>query len=198
MKQTSVLILLIAAITGFSSCKKQLDLLPTDTFNEDNSFLTIEDIQLGVNEAYGRYGAYANDMYVSALVSDEAKMGSGNSGQGALTFRYQYGSNSTSGGDVIQAWSDYYAMIDQINRVLPHISSITVAPSDTARLQVLKGQLLALRAIGHFGLLQSYSNNYDPADPLGVPVMLTSDLLGQPARNTMGEVMGQIQSDLAD
>ena len=58
----------MAVVLGTSSCKKDLDQQPTDTFSESNAFLTLDDIQLGVNEAYGRYGAYANDMYTSALV----------------------------------------------------------------------------------------------------------------------------------
>jgi hypothetical protein len=56
--------------------------------------------------------------------------------------------------------------------------------------------MLAMRAIAHFGLLQSYCKNYDPADARGVPVMLVSNPLAKPARNTMGEVMAQIESDL--
>ncbi len=198
MKQKKYFFLLAAAIIAFSSCKKELDLQPTDTFNQNNAFLTMADIQLGVNGAYGRYGAYANDMYVSALVSDEGKLGADNSGQGALTYRYQYGSNNTSGGDVIGGWGAYYAVIDQVNRVLPYIPTVTATPAEEPRRAILKAQLLALRGISYFGLLQSYSKNYDPADPKGVPVVLESDPLAKPARNTMAEVMGRIETDLAE
>ena len=112
------------------SCKKQLDLQPTDTFSDANAFLTLNDIQLGTNAAYGRYGAYADDMYISALLSDEAKLGLDNAGQGALTYRYQYSSDPTTGGDVISAWGDFYALIDQVNRVLPFVSTVKATPSE--------------------------------------------------------------------
>lgn len=187
----------MAVVLGTSSCKKDLDQQPTDTFSENNAFLTLDDIQLGVNEAYGRYGAYANDMYTSALVSDEAKIGSGNSGQGALTYRYQYASDGTTGGDVTSAWGDYYTVIDQCNRVLAKVGTVTAAPSLEYRRNILKGQLLALRGISYFSLLESYAKKYDPADTKGVPVVLTSNPLQKPARNTMGEVMAQIETDLA-
>ena len=89
MKNTFILFLATVMILS-AGCTKDLDLQPTDTFSENNSFLTMEDVQLGANAVYGRYGTYANDMYVSAIVSDEAKLGADNSGQGALTYRYQY------------------------------------------------------------------------------------------------------------
>ena len=199
MKQKKYIILIIASLFMLGSCKKQLDLQPTDSFNEANAFLSMADVQQGAYGAYIRYGnSYLSDMYVSALLSDEAKLGAGNAGQGALTYRYQYGSDGTSGTDVIAAFGTYYAVIDQVNRVLPHIATVTAAPVDEPRRNILKGQLLALRGIAHFGLLQSYSKVYDPADPLGVPVMTVSDPLGKPARNSTVQVMAEIETDLAN
>ena len=61
----------------------------------------------------------------------------------------------------------------------------------------MQGQLLALRAIATFDLLENYSKVYDASDPLGVPVLLKSDPLGKPARNTVAEVMTQVETDLA-
>lgn len=198
MKNLKNIILGCVAVAGLYSCEKDLDLQPTDTFSDANAFITIEDAQQGVNGAFGRYGAYANDMYVSALVSDEAKLGANNSGQGALTYRYQFSSDATTGGDVVGGWGGYYALIDQCNRVLPKIETVTATPAQEPRRNILKAHLLGLRALGHFGLLQSYSKVYDYNEPLGVPLMLVSNATGQPARNTVGEVMDQIVADLAD
>jgi len=191
-------ILLLAGFSILSSCKKELEQNPYDTFNEANAFLTMDDINQGVNGAYGRYGAYANDMYVSALVSDEAKLGINNSGQGALTYRYQYAADATTGGDVTSAFYDYYSLIDQVNRVLPKVPTVTAAnPAEEASRDSYKAQLLALRAIAHFELMRNYSGNYDPS-ALGVPIMTQSSVFATPARNTMGEVMTQIETDLSD
>ncbi|MEN9964167.1 MAG: hypothetical protein RL582_1262 [Bacteroidota bacterium] len=196
MKYNKFLLIIAAAAVGFSSCKKDLDQQPTDTFSEANAFLTLNDVQLGTNAIYGRYGAYANDMFVSALLSDEAKLGADNSGGGALTYRYQFASDNTTGGDVIGAWGSYYSVIDQVNRVLPKVPTVTATPSEEPRRNILKGQLLAMRAIAHFGLLQAYCKNYNPTESRGVPLLLTSNPVGKPARNTMGEVMAQIEADL--
>ncbi len=198
MKHNKFIVLILVAAVGFSSCKKVLELNPTDSFNETNAFQTIEDLQAGVNGAYARYSAYANNMYTSALTSDEAKIGSGNSGQGALTYRYQYASDPTSGGDVTSAFYDYYNLIDQVNRVLPKVPTVSATAAQEPLRSSLKGQLLALRALAYYELLNNYSNVYNPSDPLGVPLVLVSDLNAQPARNSMGEVMAQIDADLAE
>jgi starch-binding outer membrane protein, SusD/RagB family len=198
MKQKKYGLYIIAALVLLSSCKKQLDLQPSDTFSDANAFITLADVQLGTNEAYGRYSAYASDMYTNALTSDEAKLGLDNAGQGALTYRYQYAADATTGGDVVGAWGAYYRVIDQVNRVLPFVSTVTAEPSEEPKRNILRGQLLALRAISHFGLLQNYSKRYNPTDERGVPIMLVSAPLGKPSRNTMGEVMAQIEQDLTD
>lgn len=186
------------ALAVSTSCKKELDKQPTDTFSDENAFITLSDVQLGTNGAYGRYGAYLNTIYANALTSDEAKIGSGNGGQGNLTYRYQYNADGTTGGDVTAGWGAYYAMIDQVNRVLPNVGTVSATPSEEPRRAILRGQLLALRGIAHFGLLQMYSNNYNPADPLGIPALTVSNPLAKPARNTMGEAMARIETDLAD
>ena len=199
MKQKKYIILLFAAFVVLSSCKKELNLQPTDSFNEANAFLSMEDIQKGVYGAYARYGgAYVNNMYVSALLSDEAKLGANNAGQGALTYRYQYASDNTSGGDVIGAFGSYYSLINQVNLVLPKIPIVTATAAEEPKRNILKGELLGLRAIAHFGLLQAYCKKYSSTDPLGIPIMLISDPYGKPSRSSMGEVMNRIETDLAE
>lgn len=184
--------------SALTSCKKDLDLEPTDTIAENNAFLTLDHAQLGVNEAYGRYGTYANHMYMSALISDEAKLGADNSGAGALTYRYQYSSDATSGGNVNAAYFGYYFMIDQVNRVLFNLPKVIATPAQEPRRTVLKGQLLALRAIAHFGLVQAYAKNYSTSDPKGVPIMVQYDANAKPARSSIAQVVAQIETDLND
>lgn len=196
MKRFKYLLVGLAIAASFTNCKKDLDLQPTDTFSDANAFLSMEDLQAGVNGAYKRYKAYVNDMYINALLSDEAKLGLDNAGQGALTYRYQFSSDPTTGGDVNAAWGDYYYMIDQINRVLPAMDKVEVAPSQEARKSVLKGSLLALRGIAHFSLLEMYAKKYDAGDALGIPYMTVSNPVGKPARNTVAETVASIEADL--
>jgi starch-binding outer membrane protein, SusD/RagB family len=208
MKWMSISVFSLLAIT---SCKKQLDLLPTDSLINANAFRTISDAQAGTNDAYQRYAnssfttpsnvtysysSYTSTMYQSALLSDEGKLGKDNSGQGALTYRYQYSADATSGGDVTTAFGGYYYLIDQANRVLTALPNVIATPSEEPRRNILKGQLLALRAIAHFGILQSYCGNYNPTDPKGIAYMTSSDPAAKPARLDMTSSLTAIEGDL--
>lgn len=179
------------------SCKKQLDQNSPDVVSEANAFQTLEHVQFGLNGVYARYGSYATDMYKSALVSDEAKLGVDNAGQGALEFRYQYSSDAVTGGDVTAGYFGYYNMIDQINRVLPQVYKVEAPASAAPRRDIINAQLLALRGIAHFALLKNFSANYDPSDKLGIAVMTVSDAGAKPARNTVAEAIQQIETDLS-
>lgn len=181
-----------------SSCKKDLDLLPTDSITPGNAFRTLDDAQLAVNGAYGRYSAALNTIYATSLVTDEAKLGKDNAGQGALTYRYQYSSDPTTGGDVTGGYSGFYFVIDQANRVLGALPNVTIAPGEETRRNTVKGQMLALRAIAHFDLLQSFAKSYSAADPKGIPYMTVSDPAAKPARLTVGAVVTNIENDLQE
>lgn len=196
MKLFKFLLIFFAIPVIFTNCKKDLDLQPTDSFSDANSFITMQDLQYGVNGAYGRYKAYANDIYVNTLLSDEAKLGYDNAGQGALTYRYQFSSDLTTGDDVISAYGSYYSMIDQINRVLPAIDIVPSTPAQEQRKSIFKASLLALRGIAHFSLLEMYSKKYDANDPLGIVYMTQSNPVGKPSRNTVAESIAAIENDL--
>ncbi len=198
MKTIKYLFLSLISVAVLSSCDKELDQQDPGSFSDANAFLTISDVQLGTNGAYGRYGAYLNDIYTSALTSDEGKIGAGNNGQGQLTYRFQYTSDATAGGDVTAAFAQYYSMIDQINRVLPFVPTVKSAnAAEDARRPILQGQLLALRGIAYLSLLELYSPRYNASEPLGVPVVTTSNPLAKPARSTQAQVIAQIESDLS-
>ncbi|MBN8863110.1 MAG: hypothetical protein J0H92_07050, partial [Sphingobacteriales bacterium] len=144
LKKYSLYILSAALLLG--SCKKQLEQNDPDVINEANAFKTFEHIQYGVNAAFQRYGTYSTDMYKSALVSDEAKLGVDNAGQGALEYRYQYSSDVTTGGSVIAGYYGYYSLIDQVNRVLPKIDVVETPANLIPRKDIVRGHLLGLRA----------------------------------------------------
>ena len=125
MKRINNSLYLLIAVMALGGCKKELQQDDPTKIIDTKAFTTFEHVQLGVNGAFGRYGAYSTDMYANALVSDEGKLGINNSGQGALTYRYQYSSDNTTGGDVIAGYFPYYSLIDQVNRVLPWIYTVT-------------------------------------------------------------------------
>jgi hypothetical protein len=175
------------------ACKKTVDLKPTDRINEDIAFQTVDDLELGL------YGAYAswdgeNTMYINALLSDETKISDENRGQGQFEFKWQYtaGPNLNSANS---AWVSFYVMIGRINRELNVFDNIVPANNaEATRKERIRGELLALRAIAHFEMLQRYAGAYDPAG-LGIPYTTTSDLNARPARATIADVLKGIEDD---
>jgi len=192
---------IIAAALGvfaLTSCKKELDQAPYDTFTEATAFQNMQDAQYETNAIYQRFaGAYLNDIYASCLVSDEAKLGANNSGQGALEYRLQFTSDDNLSSGVTSAWGAYYYLIDQANRVMSRVDEIpSQSPADDALKAQYKAVAQAFRGIGHYELLRNYAANYDPSG-MGVPLMTSNQTFAFPARNTMGEVIAQVEEDLA-
>jgi starch-binding outer membrane protein, SusD/RagB family len=190
-------IFLFAAVVSVIGCKKQLDLKPIDAFDESKAYLTVDDLQRGLNTAYARVGPESKIM-ANAACSDEVRFGADNAGQYQFEYRLQFNADGTSAGTTDDMWGGNYVMMDQVNRVLEAITTVpSIAATDDSRKAVIRGQLLALRAYGHLELLQAYAKKYNASDALGVPIMLVPNLLGTPARATSGAVMAQIESDLA-
>src|SRR5690606_32119876 len=94
------------------------------------------------------------------------------------------------------AWVNFYIMIGRINRELNVFDNIVPANSaEQVQKERIRGELLALRAIAHFEMLQRYSAPYDPG-ALGIPYTTTSDLKAKPSRPTMAETLKGIEDDL--
>lgn len=186
---------LISAVT-FASCKKSLDLLPSDVVPEEKAFLNVPSLERGLIGAYGTFnGAYDNDIYATALYSDEATLPTeNNTGRGVMAYRWQ----SDPGTDEITgAWFDYYFGIDRVNRILAAADKITTAnEAEQQTANRIKGEALALRAFGHLQLLINYSNGYE-LDALSVPYMTVSEI-GKPSRLTVAEILAKIKADLAE
>jgi hypothetical protein len=181
-------------------CKKNVDLKPTDSITEDIAYNSVAALQKGLNTAYATYSvARVDRSLVAAITSDEVKFGPNNGGTGQFGYRLQYNADATSGGDVVAGWAAYYAVIDRVNRVLGRMAEIPAnGTAEVAQKNAIQGQLLALRGMAHFELLEAYSKKYDAADPLGVIVMTQSCLTCFPARSTVAEVISRVEQDLAD
>jgi hypothetical protein len=181
-------------LVALFSCEKDLDILPTDTINEENVFLNVSDLVRGL---YGVYGSIpgGNDMYINALVSDEVKLSNENRGQGQFEFKWQY--VAASGGAASDVWNNYYYVIGLANKTLAAAPKISASsPADQAARDAIVGELLAIRAFAHFQILQCFSGKYDPNKSLGIPYTTTSDISAKPSRISVGAVVSAIEADL--
>ncbi|PSL47891.1 putative outer membrane starch-binding protein [Chitinophaga niastensis] len=179
---------------GLQSCTKNIDLHPTDIIDTTRAFLTLSDVDKGVIGGYAGWSA-ENSMYVGAIMSDEVRWGKDNSGRNyGMLHKWSF---SSSDGDAAGAWSSLYVVIDRVNHVLADIDSVpALNANQQATKKRLKGEALAIRAFAHFELFRWYSQDYTPSS-LSVPVMLRS-IVSTPSRNTVQEVLAQVNKDLAD
>lgn len=183
---------------ALSSCKKELELRPTDVIDETKAFRTVTDLQKGLNGVYSQIGAgLLNGIYLAALPADETRISTGeNSGAGTFTFKWQYTPGAV-GNDASGDYLTFYRAIDRAHRVMDAMDQVTASNSaEEAQKRRIMAELIAFRGIAHFELLKRWMPaGYDPS-ALGIPIVLKSDLLQKPPRNTVGEVLAQVEADL--
>lgn len=189
-----LIIFLSGIIIGFSACKKQLDLHPTDSIDITKAFLSVDDLEKGLLGVYSANNQI-NKTYIATILADEAKISDENRGQGQFTFKWQY---SSSSGEVTTAYRQYYTMIDRIHRVETAAADIT--PGDatqTSKKARILAELKALKGIAYYeSLINIMPPGYD-ASALGLAIVNESCLTCKPSRNTVGEVIAEIEKNLA-
>lgn len=170
--------------------------MPTDQIIEETAFLSVADLQKGLFGVYSSFGAgLSNGIYIGSILADEVKLSNENRGQGQFSFKWQY----TSGpGEHNADYATFYRAIDRLHRVLNAIPNVPAAnATEETQKNLIQAELIALRGMSHFELLKRFMPHGYEAGALAVPVVLKSELFQLPARNTVGEVMTQIEADLA-
>jgi len=192
IKRFFYLVLVAVVAVMFNSCKKDLDLSPTDAIDASKAYTNMKDITAGLYSVYAGNSTMTR-IYNGSILADEVKLSDENRGQGQFQFKWQYTASSNPAG-----MGQHYSMIDQIHRILDALPEIPTANADeeTAKRRIT-AELLTLRGIAYLELMINFIvQGYDPAG-LAVPLVLKSELLQQPPRNTTQEIMTQVESDLA-
>jgi starch-binding outer membrane protein, SusD/RagB family len=187
------------------SCEKDLtDLQPIDQIPAEKAIQTMADLTSALNGVYGTWNA-RRSIYISSLISDEARLGTGTEYRnvGNALFNWQFVSDSQDwrDGETGGVWTNLYAVIDRVNRVLELGAKVpAVSATDITLKNQFFGEMLALRAMAHLELLRCYSISaeYNPT-ALGVVLQTTyakTPATYQPTRNTQKTVADQISVDL--
>jgi len=188
------LIIVVGIGSSLVSCTKDLDLRPTDAIDASKAFTNVKDITAGLYSVYAGNSSLTR-IYNGSILADEVKLSDENRGQGQFQFKWQY---TAAPGSFPVGLGQQYSMIDQIHRILDVMPNIPAANSDeeTAKKRIA-AELVTLRGIAYLELMINFiAQGYDPAG-LAVPLVLKSELLQQPPRNTTQEIMTQVESDLA-
>jgi len=192
------LILLTIAAFGFAllftACDDELATSPIDSIDANAAFQSVGDLVDGANGAYAAVSG-ANIYSINALISDELRRASSNTGQGMQLFNQTITAGEGAMGG---AWSNAYAAIDRVNRVLAASENIEAETAAEVELKdQVVGEMLALRAYQHFELYRIFVDYQEDGSGLAVPYM-TESVISQPARVTKADFFTQLFADISE
>jgi len=163
--------LIAASVIMISSCVKLKQMSPTavqasQLFKDSTGLSSAVVGMYSTLEVQDYYGA--NYPMMCDLNSDNGVAGGYNN-----TSLNEFGSyNVTSSNIFIQnTYVAIYKTIATANAILAGESTVTGASQQY--LNSVKGQALALRALGHFDLLRAFGYHWDLTSPFGIPVVTT-------------------------
>lgn len=195
MRKTTI-IFVIALMGLFISCNKDsLDPTLAQSKAVETSIRTVEDLQGLLYGAYNRMTSstyYGRDYIIFGEARSDNTFSNGNSGRFVTVGAMTLGNNDAYASDT---WSVIYTVIASANIIIG-AADIT---GDEAKLNHIRGQAYAIRALAHFDLLKLYGQqNVTGGDPtLGVPYITEykgKELL--PSRNSVAEDKQFIYDDL--
>jgi hypothetical protein len=199
------LILLTIAAFGFAllftACDDELTTSPIDSIEADLAYQTVGDLEDGANGAYAAVSG-ANIYSINALMTDELRRASTNTGQGMQIFNHNIiPSDGTIGG----AWANAYGVINRANRVLEAAENIEGETAAQVNLKdQIVGEMHALRAYQHFELFRIFVNYNTDGSDLAVPY-ITESFAGEvlqdvvkPARDTKADFFTQLLADISE
>ena len=155
-----ILILLFISVVALSSCKKFLDVAPTDSLAPSNYYNTEADINAaltGVYDVLGKNATYGRSLYFEMDVADDSFIALSSWTQDIGLYNY-----NPSDTKLTDAWTTLYNGINRANMLLENIDK---ASMDATKKNAARGEALFLRAYYHFVLTTNWGN---------VPLRLTS------------------------
>ncbi|MBK7870649.1 MAG: RagB/SusD family nutrient uptake outer membrane protein [Saprospiraceae bacterium] len=206
MKKMKYNLLALVVLLVFSSCEKEfLETYPTTSVSASDALASTGNAYAALNgihrimyvqyDAQGQAGEGSNNLFRDYMGEDIVFPRAGGSTAYVGIMRWQDHRN-VNDGDTRYVYRYYYRIIANANVLINGIDDTPGAQSDR---DIIKGQALAYRGWAHFQLVQLWGKRYDanakPNNQLGVPLILTNTLEGQP-RATVEEVYTQINQDL--
>ncbi|MCF0173532.1 MAG: RagB/SusD family nutrient uptake outer membrane protein [Bacteroidales bacterium] len=160
----------LLATLSISSCSDWLDYTPKDKFTADQQFATSSGFFDAVNGAYNNMMAtslYGYQLTAGAvdLMSSRYNTG-GNSARIEYNFSHFKYTDQSVANAIGNVWSGMYSNILNINVILKYLDA-QKGVLTTEEANVIKGEMLALRAFHHFDLLRLFGPVYSktPEDP---------------------------------
>jgi len=206
MKKTSyiILVLMVATVTLFSSCKKFLDKRPIDAATDANFWNNENEAQTAIAGAYALlrasllekgmayyyYGDYPTDEFLNSRPQEDY------SSLGNIQWNTFIASTETFRALIrMRSWDNFYRGIDQANRCLKYIPNIPLDKFTSANKAVVKDGLIAeayfLRAFTYFVMARVWGDV-----PLVLETVENAATAPNPPRTAQNEVLDQCIKDL--
>lgn len=203
----TVLILATLSVTGFTlnSCQDALDIVQPGELEADDVYTSVSNLNEVLNgSVYGQLDPI-DEIYFTAVFTDEVKPGSGSGGQDYDLHRFFLDPSSSivTGGNVSTVssdgiWLNNYRVINRVNRLLEGAKSVTPTnATEQTQYNSILAQARAIRAFCYVQLETYFSK--DMKDPNGLGVILIKDVPSTDAklpRATNQEVYDFINADL--
>lgn len=201
MKNKIFALLLTSSVLVFS-CKKPLDVQPTQSIDESVALKTNSDVQVALVGSYADMGAA--DLYGGRVYVNTELLGNSNELSWAGTFQglTQIFNKAipVDNGFVANTWLTGYRTINDVNNVLSALAVVNANQKNR-----VEGEAKFIRGTVYFDLVRLFGkawNDGTPTGNLGVPLILTPTKAitsaSNVARNTVAQVYDQIISDLVD
>jgi len=200
MKKILFGLALVLTSGAFTACSDFLTEEPKMKQSNEITFATYD----GLNQATaGLYSMMQSASWYDGQFILQSELRAGNaknpislpgSGRYRNDTQWNYSESSTS-----SCWAYAYYTIARCCNVISNLEGKSFADYTQQDLNNLKAEALFMRALCHFDAVITYAQPITSAgrDGLGVPVVTVTQI-GQPARNTIGEVYDQIVADLTE
>jgi hypothetical protein len=188
------LIPIIATLLFAVSCDEQLERFPVDSLVEETAYQSVADLEAGLRGAINSInrGGQASLISFNSIFTDNTRIGRDNGGQQLNLINQILNSQTGDQG----TWGDRYNAINNFNRVLAGAATITPAADEQDSYNNILAQCYAFRALCHSDVLFYYSEDLENPSALGVYYQNTVSTSNFPARQTVGEIVTEIENDL--
>jgi hypothetical protein len=203
LKHTFFPFIAVLLLTGLGSCKKDwLDVTATNQIKAQDQFKTeagFKDALMGVYIGMAQPSLYAKDMTWN-LVDLLSRQYETLTSLALYADAQQYKYKTSRVVDKVDAlWKNQYNVIANVNSILDEIDNGVLNPIDH---DIMKGELLALRAYLHFDLLRlygdyNYANRPELASKLTIPYVTSLSKNLTPQR-TYEQTFTLMEQDLND
>ncbi|MDR6464099.1 RagB/SusD family nutrient uptake outer membrane protein [Chryseobacterium sediminis] len=152
---------------GFTlnSCKDAIDIEQPGLLDDATLFTSVSNLNdYLVGSVYANMDTN-NDIYFSAVFTDEVKPGAGSGGQEYEIHRYFIDPTT---GLTTGIWAQHYLVINRVNRLLAGAAKVTPAPTEVAQYNSIIAQARAIRAFCYLQLETFFAPDMKDANGLGV------------------------------